>query len=349
MKKSATYRSAGVDIDEGERFVKLIGPLARKTARKGVIGSLGGFGALFSAKFTGLKDPVLVSGTDGVGTKLKIAFLTKTHDTIGIDLVAMCVNDIVVSGAEPLFFLDYLSTGKLKAEGARDIVKGIARGCKEAGCALIGGETAEMPGIYSKGEYDLAGFAVGVVEKKKIIDGARIRSGNAIIGLASSGLHSNGFSLARKVLFDTMNLKPSAKPRGFKKTVAKELLTPTRIYVKPLLKLIKTFDIRGMAHITGGGLTGNIPRVLPRGFKAVIEKGSWPVPPVFNLIKEGGRVAPAEMMRTFNAGIGMVVIVKNKDKDKVIAALKKEKIKAFEIGGIESAKTATSKARVEFI
>ena len=349
MKKSATYRSAGVDIDEGERFVRLIKPLAKKTARKGVIGSLGGFGALFSARFATLKDPVLVSGTDGVGTKLKIAFLTDTHDTIGIDLVAMCVNDIVVSGAEPLFFLDYLSTGKLKAEGARDIVKGIAKGCKDAGCALIGGETAEMPGMYSKGEYDLAGFAVGVVDRGKIIDGKLVRSGDAVIGLASSGLHSNGFSLARKVLFETMKLAPSAKPKGFRRTIAKELLTPTRIYVKPLLKIIKKFDVHAMAHITGGGLTGNIPRVLPKGLKAVVQKGSWPVPPIFNLIKEGGNVAPEEMMRTFNAGIGMVVIVKNKDKAKVITTLNKDNIKAFEIGEIVKGRSKTSSPKVEFI
>ncbi len=349
MGKATTYRSAGVDIDEGERFVRLIAPIAKKTARKEVLGSLGGFGALFSAKFTGIKDPVLVSGTDGVGTKLKLAFMTGTHDTIGIDLVAMCVNDIIVCGAEPLFFLDYLSVGKLKAEGARDIVKGIAKGCIEAGCALIGGETAEMPGLYAKGEYDLAGFAVGVVEKKKIIDGKRVRAGDAIIGLASSGLHSNGFSLARKVLFDYMKLRPSSKPKGFKKTLAKELLTPTRIYVKPLLKIIKNFDVSAMAHITGGGLTGNIPRVIPKGLKAAVEKGSWPVPPIFTLIKEGGNVKEAEMMRTFNAGIGMTVIVKNKDKAKVITALNKDNIKAFEIGRIVRGLTKTSSPKVEFI
>ena len=245
MAKSETYKSAGVNIDEGERFVKLIKPLAKSTKRPEVLGSLGGFGALFSAKFKGLKEPILVSGTDGVGTKLKIAFKTRKHDTIGIDLVAMCVNDIIVSGAEPLFFLDYLSTGKLKAEKARDIVKGIAKGCKDAGCALIGGETAEMPGMYAKGEYDLAGFAVGVVDKKKIIDGTKIRSGNIIIGLASSGLHSNGFSLARKILFEVMQLKPTSKPKGFKRDIGTELLTPTRIYVKPLLKIIKNFDAAG--------------------------------------------------------------------------------------------------------
>lgn len=349
MKKPLTYSSAGVDIDEGERFVRLIKPLAKKTGRPGVLGSLGGFGALFSAKFASIKDPVLVSGTDGVGTKLKLAFSTDRHDTIGIDLVAMCVNDIVVSGAEPLFFLDYLSTGKLKAEKARDIVKGIAKGCKDAGCALIGGETAEMPGMYKKGEYDLAGFAVGVVEKRKIIDGKLVRPGDAIIGLASSGLHSNGFSLARKVLFDKMKLKPSSKPKGLRRDVASELLTPTRIYVRPLLKIIKKFDIRAMAHITGGGMAGNIVRVLPRGTKALIQKGSWPVPSIFTLIKEGGNIAAPEMMRTFNAGIGMAVITKKRDAVKVIAALKKEKVNSFEIGEITKAKTKTTSPEVEFI
>ena len=349
MKKRTTYRSAGVDIDEGERFVKLIGPLAKKTARKGVLGSLGGFGALFSARFSNMRDPVLVSGTDGVGTKLKVAFLTKTHDTIGIDLVAMCVNDIVVSGAEPLFFLDYLSTGKLKAEEARDIVRGISKGCRDAGCALIGGETAEMPGLYAKGEYDLAGFAVGVVDKKKIIDGKKVRAGDSIIGLASNGLHSNGYSLARKVLFEDMRLKPSARPKGFRTTLAKELLRPTRIYVKPLLKVLKKFDVHAMAHITGGGLVGNIPRVLPRGLEAAVRKGSWPVPRIFTLIKEGGRVAPSEMMRTFNAGVGMVVVVKKSEVDGVVSLLKKEKIKAFEIGTVVKGRSKTALPKVEFI
>ncbi len=349
MKKPLTYRSAGVDIDEGERFVRLIKPLAKQTGRPGVLGSLGGFGALFSAKFASIKDPVLVSGTDGVGTKLKVAFSTNKHDTIGIDLVAMCVNDIVVSGAEPLFFLDYLSTGKLRAEKARDIVKGIAKGCKDAGCALIGGETAEMPGMYNKGEYDLAGFAVGVVEKKKIINGKKVRPGNVIIGLASSGLHSNGFSLARKVLFDKMKLRPSAKPKGLKRDVASELLTPTRIYVRPLLKVIKRFEVCAMAHITGGGMAGNIVRVLPKGTKALIRKGSWPVPTIFTLIKEGGNVAAPEMMRTFNAGIGMAVIARKHDALGIIAALKKEKVKAFEIGDITKAKTKTTSPEVEFI
>ncbi len=349
MKKPLTYRSAGVDIDEGERFVRLIKPLAKMTGRPGVLGSLGGFGALFSAKFAAIKEPVLVSGTDGVGTKLKVAFSTDRHDTIGIDLVAMCVNDIVVSGAEPLFFLDYLSTGKLKAEKARDIVKGIAKGCKDAGCALIGGETAEMPGMYNKGEYDLAGFAVGVVEKKKIIDGKKVRPGDAIIGLASSGLHSNGFSLARKVLFDKMKLKPSTRPKGLRRDISSELLTPTRIYVRPLLKVIKKFELCGMAHITGGGMAGNIVRVLPKGTKALIRKGSWPVPPIFTLIKEGGNIAPLEMMRTFNAGIGMAVIVRKRDAVKVIGALKKEKIRAFEIGEITKGRTKTTSPEVEFI
>ncbi|MEE8574932.1 MAG: phosphoribosylformylglycinamidine cyclo-ligase [Thermodesulfobacteriota bacterium] len=338
MKKPLTYRSAGVDIDEGDRFIKLIRPLAKSTARKELMGSIGGFGALFSAGFPKLKEPVLVSGTDGVGTKLELAFKVGRHDTIGIDLVAMCVNDIVVSGAEPLFFLDYFAVGKLKAELGREVVKGIARGCREAGAALAGGETAEMPGFYKKGEYELAGFAVGVVEKKKIIDGSKVRSGDIIIGLASSGLHSNGFSLARKALLERAGLKLSSKPKGLKKKLGETLLTPTKIYVKPILALTKEFKLKSVAHITGGGMTDNIPRALPSGLKAVIEKGSWKVPPIFTLIKEAGGVSEPEMMRTFNAGIGMTVIVKKSDAPKVIGALKKMRVKAWRIGTIQERK-----------
>ena len=238
-KKALTYKSSGVDIDEGERFVSLIKPLVKSTARREQIGAIGGFGGLFSAAFKGLKDPVLVSGTDGVGTKLKVAFDLDRHDSVGVDLVAMCVNDIIVSGAEPLFFLDYLATGKLNAEKARDIVKGISKGCRQAGCALLGGETAEMPGMYGGGEYDLAGFAVGVVEKKRIIDGSGVRAGDRIIGLASSGLHSNGFSLARKVIFDAMKLRAGDKPRPLRRDIGSTLLTPTRIYVKTVTSLLK--------------------------------------------------------------------------------------------------------------
>ena len=346
MTKRLTYRKAGVDIDEGARFVHMIGPLAQKTARKEQIGSIGGFGALFSASFKGMKEPVLVSGTDGVGTKLLVATAVGRHDTIGIDLVAMCVNDIVVSGAEPLFFLDYLATGKLSAEKGREIVKGVVRGCREAGCALSGGETAEMPGLYKGSDYDLAGFVVGVVDRKKIIDGSSIRAGDSVIGLASSGLHSNGFSLARKVVFDHLGLDPSAKPAGFRKNIGRELLTPTRIYVKPLLALLEDFKVSGMAHITGGGMTENIPRVLPGGLTAVIKKGSWPVPRIFTFIKEGGGLDEAEMMKTFNAGIGMALVVKSRDEAGVLERLKELGERAWTIGSIE--KSLDGKSRVEY-
>jgi phosphoribosylformylglycinamidine cyclo-ligase len=346
MAKPLTYRSAGVDIDEGDRLVEMIKPIAAATNRKGVIGSIGGFGALFSAKFKGMKDPVLVSGTDGVGTKLKVAFLADKHDTIGIDLVAMCVNDIVVSGAEPLFFLDYFATGKLSADVGREVVSGIARGCRLAGCALVGGETAELPGFYKDGEYDLAGFAVGVVDRKKIIDGSRVRPGDAVIGLASSGLHSNGYSLARKAIFDRLGLGVSDTLPGSKKTVKEALLEPTAIYVKPMLALGRAVSIKGMAHITGGGMSENIPRVLPKGTKAVIRKGSWEVPHVFKVIKEAGGVETGEMMRTFNAGIGMVVMVRKGDEKTALRKLKAMRVKAWPIG--EIAKRGRKDESVEF-
>ncbi len=332
--KKLTYSDAGVSIDEGARLVDLIKPNVRKTFRKEVLGDIGGFGALFSAGFKGLKDPVLVSSTDGVGTKLMVAFMTDTHSTVGVDLVAMSVNDILVSGASPLFFLDYFATGKLEAKKAAEVVKGIAAGCREAGCALIGGETAEMPGLYKAGEYDLAGFAVGVVERKKIINGSRIRPGDRIIGLASSGLHSNGYSLARKVIFDTLGLTVKSVPEGFKKTIGSALLTPTRIYVKPVLKLLERFEVLGMAHITGGGFTDNIPRVLPKGLKAVIKRGSWKVPPIFDLIQKGGSIEDSEMLRTFNCGVGLVLIVRGRDEAAVTKTLKALKETPFSIGEI---------------
>lgn len=347
-KKGLTYKSSGVDIDEGERFVKLIKPLVKKTARREQIGAIGGFGGLFSAGFKGLKDPVLVSGTDGVGTKLKVAFELDSHDSVGVDLVAMCVNDIIVSGAEPLFFLDYLATGKLEAGKARDIIKGISKGCKLAGCALLGGETAEMPGMYGGGEYDLAGFAVGVVEKKQIIDGSGVRAGDRIIGLASSGLHSNGFSLARKVIFEAMKLQPADKPGGFRRDIGSTLLTPTRIYVKTVLSILKDFKVQAMAHITGGGMTDNIPRVLPEGSSAFINKGSWKAPPVFALIAEGGGIEESEMLRTFNAGIGYVLIVRKKEADGILKALKGMGEKAWDIGEVRASQKGAPPA-VEYI
>jgi len=338
MTKKLTYAKAGVDIDEGARLVNKIKTAVRSTYRKEVLGDIGGFCALFSGRFKGLKDPVLVSSTDGVGTKLKVAFMAGIHSTIGIDLVAMSVNDILVSGAEPLFFLDYFATGKLDAKKAAEVVKGIAKGCKDAGCALIGGETAEMPGLYNEGEYDLAGFAVGVVDRKKMIDGSRIRPGDEVIGLASSGLHSNGYSLARKVVFERLGLKLADKPGGFKNNIGAALLAPTKIYVKPVLKVINEFDVLGLAHITGGGFTDNIPRVLPKGVKAVIRNGSWPVPEIFRLIQRGGNIAEDEMLRTFNCGIGMVMVVKKGQGMAAIKHLRGLKVASFPIGAIERKK-----------
>ncbi len=339
MKKKITYAGAGVSIDEGTRLVDMIKPLAAATRRKDVLGGIGGFGALISARFNGIKDPVLVTSTDGVGTKLMIAFASGVHDTVGIDLVAMSVNDILVSGAEPLFFLDYFATGRLDAKKAAQVIKGIAIGCKMAGCALVGGETAEMPGLYKDGEYDLAGFAVGVVDRQKIINGSRIKAGDAVIGLASGGLHSNGFSLARKVLFGKLGLTVKSRPgRGIKGTLGDALLAPTRIYVKPVLKLTKEFNVLGMAHITGGGFVDNIPRVLPKGVKAVIRKGSWPIPEIFKLIQTGGPVDEAEMLRTFNCGIGLALVVRKKDEAPVIKRLGALGEKAFSIGSIAARK-----------
>ncbi len=308
MTDKLTYKSAGVDIDAGNRFVELIKPFVKSTFRPEVLTDIGGFGGLFGLK-GGYKEPVLVSGTDGVGTKLRAAFMADRHDTVGIDLVAMSVNDILVTGAEPLFFLDYFACGKLEPERHSKVVSGIAEGCRQAGCALIGGETAEMPGFYAEGEYDLAGFAVGIVDKSKIIDGSRIKPGDVLVGLASSGLHSNGYSLARKVFFDAAGLKIDSHVPELGKTVADELLTPTRIYVKNILALMGEFDIKGLAHITGGGITENLPRVFPDGCRARIRKGSWEIPPVFNFIREQGRVDEAEMLRDFNMGIGMIAVL----------------------------------------
>jgi len=309
QKDSVTYKDAGVDIDAGNRFVQMIKPLVKATNRPEVMGDLGGFGGLFSLNAAKYKQPALVSSTDGVGTKLKIAFMMDKHDTVGIDLVAMCVNDVIVQGAEPLFFLDYLATGKLSPEKAVEIVRGISEGCIQAGCALVGGETAEMPGMYSEGEYDLAGFTVGVVDRENIIDGSTATVGDKIIGLASTGLHSNGYSLARKILFERMGLRIDSTVSGLERSIGEELLTPTRIYVKSLLNLLKSFPIKGMAHITGGGLVENVPRVLPHNCRAVFHKASWPKLPIFEILREGGNIPELEMYRTFNYGIGMILIV----------------------------------------
>src|SRR3989304_3578459 len=303
-----TYKQSGVNIEAAEAAVRLIAPLAKSTFRAEVLGEIGAF-AGFVTLPAGYREPVLVSSTDGVGSKLKVAFLADRHDTVGIDLVAMGVNDVLVHGAEPLFFLDYLAVGKVVPEKVEAIVKGVAEGCRQAGCALVGGETAELPDFYAPGEYDLAGFCVGVTEKSRIIDGSAVKPGDRLLGLASSGLHSNGYSLARKVVLERMGLKVGDPLPGLGKSVGDELLAPTRIYVKPVLDLLKAIPVRAMAHITGGGLTGNLPRVLPAGCKAVIERGSWTVPPLFVLIRESGKIGEAEMFRTFNMGIGLVVIV----------------------------------------
>ena len=329
-----TYKKAGVDIDEGERFVRLITPLVRNTFRKGVMADIGSFGAFFKLDVRKYKEPVLVSGTDGVGTKLKIAFMTGRHDTVGIDLVAMCANDILTSGAEPLFFLDYFATGSLKPEKAAAVVRGIAEGCREAGCALVGGETAEMPGFYKNGEYDLSGFAVGVVERKKAIDGRGIRPGDALIGLASSGLHSNGYSLARKVLFEHKKLGPGKRLPGLELSVGEELLKPTRIYVKAFKALEGRVAVKGMAHITGGGIPGNLPRIFPKGVGARIFAGSWPEQPIFALIAGYGNVPEEDMRRTFNMGIGFIIVVGEKDKDKTIGILRRKGFPSYVIGEV---------------
>ena len=304
-KVSLSYRDAGVDIDAGDALVEAIKPFAKRTMREGVLAGIGGFGALFevSKKY---REPVLVSGTDGVGTKLKLAFHLNRHDTVGIDLVAMSVNDILVQGAEPLFFLDYFACGRLDVATATDVIKGIAAGCEQAGCALIGGETAEMPSMYPDGEYDLAGFAVGAVEKSKIIDGKKIQPGDVVLGLASSGAHSNGYSLVRKII-DVA--KPDLNADFHGRPLADVLLAPTRIYVKPLLALMEKIDVHGMVHITGGGLVENIPRVLQPNLTAVLHKDSWTLPPLFQWLQKHGGVADDEMHRVFNCGIGMTVIV----------------------------------------
>ena len=325
-----TYRDAGVDIDAGDQLVENIKPFAKRTMRPEVLAGIGGFGALveISKKY---KNPVLVSGTDGVGTKLKLAFHLNKHDSVGIDLVAMSVNDILVSGAEPLFFLDYFGCGKLDVAVATDVVRGIATGCEMAGCALIGGETAEMPGMYPDGEYDLAGFAVGVVEKANIIDGSTITPGDAVLGLASSGPHSNGFSLVRKIIERT-NPELSADFHG--RSLGETLLTPTRIYVKPLLKLMQSVPVKGMAHITGGGLTENIPRVLADNLTARLDKSTWTRQPIFHWLQEHGGVEEKEMHRVFNCGIGMVVIVAHEHADAATRMLEAEGECVWRIGEI---------------
>jgi len=303
-----TYRDAGVDIDAGDEFVDRIKPLVRSTFRPEVLTDLGGFGGLFRFRADKYADPVLVSGTDGVGTKLKIAFLMDKHDTVGIDLVAMCVNDVAVSGAEPLFFLDYFASGKLALAKAQQVIEGIAEGCRQAGCALIGGETAEMPSFYPDGEYDLAGFAVGVVDRPKLIDGRSIVPGDVVIGLASTGLHSNGYSLVRRILFEKAKLTVDSRIDEFDHPLGDILLTPTRIYAKQILTLAVEQPVKGIVHVTGGGITENLPRVLPDGMSAQVYRKSWPIPPIFDVLKRFGQVDREEMYRVFNMGIGLILI-----------------------------------------
>ncbi len=347
MSKPLTYADAGVDIDKANDFVKAIKKIAKQTHKYGVMSEIGGFGGLFSLHVENYERPVLVSSTDGVGTKLKIAFMMNKHDTIGIDLVAMSVNDIIVQGAKPLFFLDYLSMGKLKTAIAEEVIKGIGMGCSEAMCVLIGGETAEMPGFYGQNEYDLAGFAVGIVDNNKIVDGSEIHVGNQIIGIASSGLHSNGYSLVRKICFDVLKLKIDTNIPELDKTIGEELLIPTKIYSKSIHQLIRDLHILGIAHITGGGIEDNIIRIIPKACNVVIRKGTWDVPPIFPFLQQAAKISDHEMMRTFNNGIGMVVVVSEKDVQDVLERLNGMKEKAFIIG--EIIKKKKSSPRVQWI
>ncbi len=340
--QSLSYRDAGVDIDAGNSLVERIKPLTRSTLRPGVLGGLGGFGALFELPMERYKNPVLVSGTDGVGTKLKLAMMMGKHDTIGIDLVAMCANDLIVAGAEPLFFLDYYATGKLDIDTASDVIKGIAEGCIRSGCALTGGETAEMPGMYEGEDYDLAGFCVGIVEKEQIIDGSKVHAGDCLLGLASSGPHSNGYSLIRKVI-EVSNADLNSEFDG--RTLGECLLEPTRIYVKPLLELNQTVEIHSLCHVTGGGLLENLPRVMPEHTKANIDPSRWSRPAVFDWLEQQGNITSSEMYRTFNCGIGMVIVVAAKDKLKAIELLEQNGEVVYQLGNIES--SAQKQPRVE--
>lgn len=328
------YREAGVDLDKANELVHRLKPIVRSTFRGGVITDIGGFGGLFSLNCEGMKNPVLVSSTDGVGTKLKVAFMADRHESVGIDLVAMVVNDIVVQGARPLFFLDYLALGRVDLDLVEKLVNGIAAGCKQAGCALIGGETAEMPDFYKPGEYDMAGFAVGLVDNANLIDGSTIRVGHRIIGLASTGLHSNGYSLARNIIFDKLGLKHDSFVPEFNRTVAEELLEPTRIYVEPALNLMRKYKVHGMAHITGGGLFDNIERILPRACRAVIHESSWDKPAIFEFLREKGEIPGPEMNHVFNNGIGFVVVVEPGEADDIVSFLGAMNIGVHIIGEI---------------
>ncbi len=345
--KKTSYKDAGVDIEKGNEFVKAIKSMVESTFRPEVLTKIGGFAGCVSLNIERYKKPILVSSTDGVGTKLKIAFMMDRHDTVGIDLVAMCVNDIIVVGAKPLFLLDYFATSQLDPEKGKAVISGIVKGCAEAECSLIGGETAEMPGLYKEGEYDLAGFTVGIVEDAQLIDGSSVTVGDKLIGIASSGLHSNGYSLVRKVLLDNHKMDLTKVVEEIGAVLGEELLRPTRIYVKTVLNLTRDFKIGGIAHITGGGITDNLPRVIPKGCKAVVRKGSWEVPPIFSLLKERGKISESEMLRTFNNGIGMVFVARPKEMDDVLARFRSLGEKAFVIG--EIAKVEKEQEVIEFV
>lgn len=334
MAEQLTYKDSGVDIDAGNKSVQLIKDSVKATYRPEVLGDLGGFGGLFALTAGKYKEPVLVSGTDGVGTKLRLAFMLDKHDTVGQDAVAMCVNDILVQGAEPLFFLDYLAVGKLNPEQVADVVKGVANACKESGCALIGGETAEMSGFYPVGEYDIAGFAVGVVEKSKLITSEKVQEGDVVLGLPSSGVHSNGYSLVRKICFDRKGFKGDEYIEELGRTIGEELLTPTRLYPKSCLPLIENFDIHGMVHITGGGFYENIPRALPEDMAVEIDSSAWQMPAIFQLLQQWGNVDWKEMYRTFNMGIGMIIIASADEAEKIKAHLANAKETVYEIGRV---------------
>jgi len=329
-----TYKQAGVDIEAGDELVERIKPLAAYTRRPEVISGVGGFGGLFALPPGKYKEPVIVSGTDGVGTKLKLAFALNKHDTVGIDLVAMSVNDVITCGAEPLFFLDYFATSRLKVDEATEVIRGIAKGCEISGCTLLGGETAELPGFYAQGEYDLAGFCVGVVERSKILDPKRVQVGDALVGMASSGLHSNGFSLARKVVEDK-KLDLNVRPAGLSRSLGEALLEPTRIYAREVMELLAMVDVKGLAHITGSGLPGNLPRCLPEGTKAVLDEKSWERSPLFDLLAQAGGIARDEMFSTFNMGLGMIAVVPLPDVPAALRTLKKMGLDAWEVGRVE--------------
>ena len=338
MKKHITYKDAGVNIEVANKLVERIKSMAKTSFRPEVLTDIGGFSGLFALKTEQFKRPDLTASTDGVGTKLKIAFMMNRHDTIGVDLVAMCVNDILAQGAEPLFLLDYIATSSVDPQILEDVIAGVTRGCKESGCALIGGEIAEMPSFYQQGEYDIAGFVVGVVDYDKIINGSQIQPGDKLIGIASSGLHSNGYSLVRKVVFEKLNLNLNDTIEALGRTLGEELLEPTRIYVQPVLTLLSAFNIRGISHITGGGLTDNIPRILPDTCQAVIQKGSWDIPPIFTFLEEKGGIIEEEMLRTFNNGIGMVLVIPQEEVIDVNSRLQQLQLASYTIGEIVAKK-----------